>query len=83
MKFLLKRKDFIKRLGKVSDKSKKTFHPSESNQLKQLIEQNKKYKRQIKALKHSNPTDTTTDDPYEDQDAGDLFGGKAGKKSKS
>ena len=70
--FAEKKRLKAKRLGKDSDKPKETLNASEANQLKQLIEQNKRFKRQIKALKCSNPTDTTTDDSKKDQDAGDL-----------
>ena len=80
--FAEKKRLKAKRLGKDSDKSQETLNPSDTNQLKQLIEQNKKHKRQIKALKRSNPSDTVTYDSDKDQDAGDLFGGKASKKSK-
>lgn len=78
--FAEKKRLKAKRLGRDVDKSKETQKPSDANQLKQLVEQNKKYKRQIKALKRSKTADS--DDPEEDQDAGDLFGGKAAKRNK-
>ena len=54
---------------------------SQSNRLKQLAEQNSKYKRTIKALKRkSQENDKEDDDAEEDIDAGDQFGGKASKK---
>ena len=57
-----------------------------SNRMKQLVKQNKKYKRQIKSLKRSTNDDgnnnDSTDDDDEDTDAGDQFGGKASKKKR-
>ena len=55
---------------------------TEGNRMKQLTEQNKKYKRQIKAFKRSKPDDSTNDSNSGDTDAGDQFGGKQGKKKK-
>ena len=50
---------------------------SDSNRLKQLKEQNSKYKRQIKALKRD---DDGNESDEESIDAGDQFGGKNSKK---
>ena len=80
--FAEKKRLKAKRQGRDVDKPKDALNASDANQLKQLMEQNKKYKRRIKALKRSKSAVSTTDDPEEDQDAGDLFGGKATKKSK-
>ena len=50
--------------------------------MKQLQDQNKKYKRQIKAMKRS-PTDPTPEDSKSENesvnDAGDEFGGRNNK----
>lgn len=54
-----------------------------ANRLKQLVEQNKKQKRQIQALKRSTPSDTKDDASDIDIDAGDQFGGKSTKKKKT
>ena len=54
-----------------------------ANRLKQLVEQNKKQKRQIQALKRSTPSDTKDDASDIDIDAGDQFGGKSNKKKKT
>ena len=69
--------------GKVSGKGARRSGNAESNRLKQLTDQNKKYKRQIKAFKRS-PDDTANDGDSTggDTDAGDQFGGKASKKKK-
>jgi hypothetical protein len=52
---------------------------STANRVKQLKEQNSKYKRQIKALKRDNGTGSAKVDE-ESIDAGDQFGGKNSKK---
>ena len=56
---------------------------NDTNRIKQLQKQNKKYKRQINALKRSDTISTAgaTDDDSA-TDAGDGFGGKAAKKNK-
>ena len=54
---------------------------AQKNRMNQLAEQNKKYKRQIKALKRAPPDDDEDkEDSESDTDAGDQFGGKAAKK---
>ena len=57
---------------------------SNSNCMKQLVKQNKKYKQQIKSLKRSTTdnsnTDNSTNNDDEDADAGDQFGGRTSKK---
>ena len=56
---------------------------SDLNRIKQLKDQNTKYKRQIKALKRTGDTEESaaaSDD--EKLDAGDQFGGKTAKKKK-
>ena len=62
---------------------------TESNRLKQLENQNKKYRRAIKSLKSKkideNDTATTADlddDNLDDLDAGDTFGGKNSKRQR-
>ena len=69
--------------GKTSGKGAQRSNNAESNRLKQLTDQNKKYKRQIKAFKRS-PDGTANDNDSTggDTDAGDTFGGKASKKTK-
>ena len=52
--------------------------PSDANRLKQLVEQNSKYKRRIKALTRKNNSNPDNDD--QSIDAGDQFGGKHAKK---
>lgn len=77
-----------KRLGiKFNPKSKGNQQSSANNvnRLKQLTQQNKKYRRQIKALKRGKSTNTdgdgdNDDDGDEDIDAGDQFGGKNGRR---
>ena len=66
-----------------SDQSKSNnVNAANDNRIKQITEQNKKYKRQIKALKRSktpnNKNDANSDD--DNADAGDQFGGKNSKK---
>jgi len=57
---------------------------SDGNRMKQLKEQNSKYKRAIKALRRSNGNEMNdNDDDSVDIDVGDQFGGKASKKKKS
>ena len=67
------------------DKDKSATTASDSNRLKQLEEQNKIYKRKIKALKrgHSNNQDDEVDLSDDNIDAADQFGGKASKQKKS
>ena len=69
--------------GKTSGKGARRSGNAENNRLKQLTDQNKKYKRQIKAFKRS-PDGTANDGDSTggDTDAGDQFGGKASKKKK-
>ena len=72
-----------KRPGKAKDdQPKNPSHAANANRLKQLVEQNKKQKRTIQALKRSKPDESSIEDPEEDTDAGDLFGGKASKRNK-
>ena len=73
-------------LGKQKQSGKagaRRSNNAEGNRLKQLTDQNKKYKRQIKALKRS-PDESANDNDSTggDTDAGDQFGGKASKKTK-
>ena len=59
--------------------------PSDKNRLKQLSEQNLKYKRKIKSLSKvsfEDDEDKPQSKNEEDIDAGDQFGGKASKKNK-
>ena len=58
--------------------------PAEANRMKQLAEQNKKYKRQIQALKRTDQDADTNNGSSDEEmtDAGDQFGGKAAKHSK-
>jgi hypothetical protein len=82
-----------KRLGIQSKKGNnahksrnKNSSSSDANRLKQLQDQNKKYKRQIKAMKRSD-TDTTPEDSKSENedsvnDAGDEFGGRNNKATK-
>ena len=67
------------------DKDKSVTTASDSNRLKQLEQQNKFYKRKIKALKrgHSNNQDDEVDLSDDNIDAADQFGGKASKQKKS
>ena len=57
-----------------------------ANRLKQLVKQNRKYKRQIKSLKRNNAvdedTDVSIDDDNDEEDAGDQFGGKAARRKR-
>ena len=67
--------------GSNSDKNGK----SDINRINQLSAQNKKYKRQIKALKRQSKIDNVDDGEDDttndaDIDAGDQFGGKASKR---
>ena len=80
------RKRLSKRGGK-GGKSGSVKHKSasNSNRLKQLEDQNKKYKRAIKSLKRrpseaENGDDKDSDDKSEDDDAGDQFGGRNSKR---
>lgn len=69
--------------GKAKEKGARRSNNAEGNRLKQLTEQNKKYKRQIKAFKRSSDASTNDESSNSgDTDAGDQFGGKASKKSK-
>lgn len=78
-----------KRLG-ISSKGKggrnKKAYSNDSNRMKQLQRQNKKYKRQIKSMKRKPSTndddDANKDDSNDDIDAGDEFGGRNSKKNK-
>ena len=54
----------------------------DTNRMKQLKEQNSKYKRAIKALKRGITDGNDDNDGEEDLDAGDQFGGKSSKKKK-
>ena len=56
------------------------LNASDVNRLKQLTEQNKKYKRALKAVKRGRPEEGDPDDAEEGTDAGDTFGGKLSKK---
>ena len=59
--------------------------PADQNVLKQLSDQNLKYKRKIKSLTKVSFDDDENKPPTkgeEDIDAGDQFGGKASKKNK-
>ena len=75
------RKRAARKTGQVTDDNAANL-----NRMKQLIKQNKKYKRTIKSLKRNTNddgnNDDSTDDDNEDTDAGDQFGGKASKKKK-
>ena len=59
---------------------------ADANRIKQLVAQNKKYKRSIKAIKRriskKGGTGSDDDDSDSDIDAGDQFGGKHSKKKK-
>ena len=61
---------------------------SDANRMKQLADQNKKYKRQVKALKRKYLNEGDEIDSGEDEnsksdvDAGDQFGGKNSKRKK-
>ena len=60
---------------------------NDANRMKQLSDQNKKYRRQIKAMKRKSKDDDTNgsdkeSDDDKDDDAGDQFGGKASRKKK-
>ena len=67
---------FQKKVG--SNDGGRKLSPSDANRLKQLEEQNSKYKRRIKALTRKNNSNTDNDD--QSIDAGDQFGGKHAKK---
>jgi len=56
----------------------RTLNAADANRLKQLEEQNSKYKRTIKALKRNNGTNDEIED--ESMDAGYQFGGRNAKK---
>lgn len=62
-----------------------SMSPGDSNRLKQLSKQNRKYKRTIKSLKRSKATnDDSSDDNNDDDDdtdAADQFGGRAAKRN--
>ena len=80
------------RLRNKSGKSNKSRSGNkgkdDSNRLNQLSTQNKKFKRQIKAMKRqmkdAKPDDNDDDDNGNDNsiDAGDQFGGRVSKKKK-
>ena len=56
-----------------------------ANQIKQLTEQNKKYKRKIKSLtkvSFEEEKDTESNGADSNVNAGDQFGGKASKRAK-
>ena len=53
-----------------------------ANRMKQLEEQNKKYKRTIKAMKRKGDDEQAENDSNGITDAGDTFGGKVTKKKK-
>ena len=67
---------FQKKVG--SNDGGRKLSPSDANRLKQLEEQNSKYKRRIKALTRKNNSNPDNDD--QSIDAGDQFGGKHAKK---
>ena len=67
---------FQKKMG--SNDGGRKLSPSDANRLKQLEEQNSKYKRKIKALTRKNGSNTDNDD--QSVDAGDQFGGRNAKK---
>ena len=82
-----------KRLGNTSGKGNKYKSGNKSkantNRLNQLSTQNKKFKRQIKAMKRkikdpdANISTIGENDSDNGTDAGDQFGGKASKKKKN
>ena len=65
---------------KNGEKNENELNPSDTNRLNQLVEQNKKFKRQIKALKRKNANDG---DDSDEADPGDQFGGKESKRKRS
>ena len=67
---------FQKKVG--SKDGGRKLNPSDANRLKQLEEQNSKYKRKIKALTRTNGSNIENDD--QSIDAGDQFGGRNAKK---
>ena len=67
---------FQKKVG--SKDGGRKLNPSDANRLKQLEEQNSKYKRKIKALTRKNGSNIENDD--QSIDAGDQFGGRNAKK---
>ena len=77
-----------KRLGISPGKTKPSggANKADANRMKQLLAQNKKHKRTIKALRRSNGSNDGADDGGDDEshdsdtDAGDAFGGKRSKK---
>ena len=74
--------------GKLPGKSNygttnESTSPAVANRMKQLVEQNKKQKRQIQALKRSTPSDPKNDASDINIDADDQFGGKSSKKKRS
>jgi hypothetical protein len=75
-------KEERKRLGLQKGAAKKgNSSAANSNRMKQLQAQNKKYKRTIKSLKRSSKAADTDDDSNDDDiDAGDQFGGRVSKK---
>lgn len=83
-------KDERKRLGNTKGGNKNnhkggTMSKSDANQMKQLKAQNKKYRRQIKAIKRKSKGDDNDDDSDgsdDGTDAGDEFGGRNSKKKK-
>ena len=54
---------------------------SDANRLKQIVAQNKKYKREIKALKRNNPDKGGDNESESEFDPAEQFGGKNSKKS--
>ena len=84
--------DERRRLGiKYNDKGKgnagkgggpRNKNAANTNRMKQLEDQNLKYKRQIKAMKRVNHDDEGSTETETDIDAGDQFGGKASRKKK-
>jgi hypothetical protein len=70
--------------GRSNDSHHSAGSASDLNRMKQLKDQNSKYKRQIKALRTRAGADEADDaeDAEVPLDAGDQFGGKAAKKKK-
>ncbi len=81
-----KRLGMSKPNGKGSPSTTSGGSKADANRMKQLVAQNKKYKRVIKAFKRKDPdsgeADAAGDGSDSDTDAGDQFGGKNSKKKK-
>ena len=79
IRYKSKNNKYIRKEGAKSD-------ADTTNQIKQLTEQNKKYKRQIKSLSKVSFKEEKTSDANDNEntniDAGDQFGGKASKRAK-